>query len=528
MKKITLLWALLFSVITYGQVFPTISDGSSETWYYIQFEAGDGVIQDMGNNIGLETKLARENTDSQLWKITGTAGNYIITNKLGRNINWDGSLHIADASASQLFSLEVYGGGTSYVLQRASTTQSINQQGSAGIDKLLASWVSHANNALNFRLPLDVNGGLLPALTASLPTISSGGSETWYNIQFAEGNGVLEDKGDGNNIETNLPYEGEDNQLWKITGTPGAYVLTSKLGNKIDFSSTNFTTSTSSTTTFTLVENGQNWELQRSGEMTSMNQEGGVGYGRILAESAVANPNNPLTFVLPENTNYAPKVSIGGTSHWYGIQFVAGDGVIQDMGTDEFLLTKALDGTDAQLFKITGTADNFTLTSKLGNIIDHNGSLFTATAGSTITFKLVTSYGSTSWDLQRVGSSNVSINQNQSTGLDKQLGEWTVGHASNQVKFVFGSTTLGVANDKHSKFKIYPTITSDFIKVESKVSEKLKISIYNTLGVKIVNYKVLENNTGKARVDMRYLSAGIYIVKVKAGGSMTTLKVIKK
>jgi hypothetical protein len=88
MKIITLfLTAMLFSIVTYTQVFPTLSNGATDTWYYIQFErpGGDnnGVIQDMGDGVKLLTKQARENTDSQLWKITGSVGNYIITNKLG-------------------------------------------------------------------------------------------------------------------------------------------------------------------------------------------------------------------------------------------------------------------------------------------------------------------------------------------------------------------------------------------------------------------------------------------------------------
>ncbi len=136
-----------------------------------------------------------------------------------------------------------------------------------------------------------------------------------------------------------------------------------------------------------------------------------------------------------------PVVSTGGNEVWYYIQFKNGFGVMQDMGNNTNILTKAAVKDKAeQLWKITGTTDSYVFTSKTGRKINFSTSASrfqtSSTANSTFKFKATTNTTYTpGWELQRVGSSQY-INQFGGAGIDKQLGEWSFADPNNPLQFV--------------------------------------------------------------------------------------------
>lgn len=92
-----------------------------------------------------------------------------------------------------------------------------------------------------------------------------------------------------------------------------------------------------------------------------------------------------------------------------------------------------------------------------------------------------------------------------------------------QLEDIMGGGTLGV-NDiafGADELKAYPNAVTDFLNIETSVSENLEITIYNTLG------KLVDRTNG-TRVDMSDLSSGLYIVNVRAGAKVASLKIFKK
>jgi hypothetical protein len=533
MKKITLLLtAMLFSIITYAQVFPTLSNEGVDTWYYIQFErpgnGNNGVIQDMGEGVKLLTKQARENTDSQLWKVTGSVGNYVIINKLGRTIDHNGSKFTATTGSTVAFAIDLDNNATyeAYELQRVGDTDYMNQDGGPGFEKELGQWVyGDDNNSLNFRLPADVIGGLETALTATLPT-----EGVSYHIKFRDGNGVLKDMGDGNLLKTSMPIEGDVTQLWKVSGTAGDYTLTSGSGNIIDWDGTNFTTSATSTTKIALIENLPGWELQRVGSTDAMNQNGGRGYGKDLGEYTVGDGGNPLNFVLPGSIAYGPKLSgVDGNDYWYTIKFGAGDAVIEDKGDDTVLLTALEVGTDIQLWKTTGTEDALTFTNKsTGRTISFASSRITASSTGSVTFKVISNDDGSFFNLQRDGSTD-GINQFGGAGVDKELGEWRINDTNNLLVFN-SSTTLGINTiSDNNTISAYPNPFKNYFhfNVKNSSSNEASLKVYSISG-KLVKSNSLSLNNGDVTVDASSLSKGLYIVEIETAKGKSNFKMIKQ
>ncbi len=161
-------------------------------------------------------------------------------------------------------------------------------------------------------------------MAQTLPQVSEDGNETWYYVQFKNGQAVMQDMGNNQNVITKAAVKDKAEQLWKITGIANNYELTSKTGRKLSFASSRFQTSSTSSITFKLQATTNNtykpaWELQRNGASQYMNQFGGAGAERQLGEWSFADPNNPFEFVLPADMGFKPEqptteASITGTT----------------------------------------------------------------------------------------------------------------------------------------------------------------------------------------------------------------------
>jgi alpha-L-fucosidase 2 len=179
MKK-TKNWLLTFALVLatgcWAQTLPVISDDTNETWYYFQFKNGNGVLQDMGESSNVLTKNATKNNAGQLWKVTGTAGNYQLVSKNGRKLNYATAAgrYTSSSASTMTFRLRATTNSThapAWEFQRVGSTNYMNQWGGAGIDKQLGEWtLGDPNNPFVFKLPSEM--GFLPDKPASEASIS--------------------------------------------------------------------------------------------------------------------------------------------------------------------------------------------------------------------------------------------------------------------------------------------------------------------------------------------------------------------
>jgi hypothetical protein len=468
-------------IFTQGDELPPITDTSGTaldtsgaTDYYIQFgrvgAGSQGVIQDMGGaNVDIRTQKALEATGSQLWNVTIRGEKHVFTNKLGREIGHNGTLfQTKAANAGVIFDIIATANGSypdSYELKRDTDAQHMNQNGGGGFHRTLGQWnANDAGNPLKFIKVADalsstigVVGGLGEAAVSTLPTV-----DTFYYIQFAQGNGVLE--GNGATVATAYAQEGDDNQQWQLTGTAGNYKLNNKAGMFLhNTSGTSYETASETNTTFELVENIPNWELKRTGNTLddALNQSGGAGFGKTISEYGVGDANNALKFVSPADMVYAPKISVvGGTDYYYHIQFLKEGHYIQDMGAGLTVRNQVLDATnDSQLWKVTGSGAAMVLVSKAGNTLDFDAvaTRYTTTSASTTTLlKLIPSENFpylAGWEIKREGTTGTSMNQKvvippYTDYNNVELGERATGHMNNPLIFkVIPITEVNLTSD---------------------------------------------------------------------------------
>ncbi len=321
---------------------------------------------------------------------------------------------------------------------------------------------------------------LLQAQTLTRPIISPAignpladqNGDVWYYIQFKNGNAVLQDMGDNVNLLTKAKrLENADDQLWKVTGSEDNYVFEGKSGRKISFASERFRASSTSSVTLRLLSSSNAtyspaWEIQRTTSGSCMNQFGGAGVDKQLGEWTAGDANNPLMFVAQNELLVTmPKISSEDNSDetWYYIQFKNGGGMIQDMGANKNLLTQRATMSTGQLWKITGTKDNYAIVGKNGRRIYFDGNRFIAAYSTTTTFKIVATTNTThypAWELQRSSSTN-SMNQNGGAGIGRELGEYSAGNANNPLQFIEQSKVdaeaeiLGEATPPESKYSLW-------------------------------------------------------------------------
>ncbi|MBP5771421.1 MAG: glycoside hydrolase family 95 protein [Bacteroidaceae bacterium] len=154
-------------------------------------------------------------------------------------------------------------------------------------------------------LSLLLAGFALTSFAQTLPTFSTEGNETWYIIQFRNGEAALQDMGEAANLQTAGVDKNNNAQLWKLTGTQTNCEIISKAGRHIYFNGERFAASTSQAGGLQLVKSTNTtyspaWEIQTtSSPGMSMNQWGGAGAGRQLGAWNAGDPNNPLLFVEP-------------------------------------------------------------------------------------------------------------------------------------------------------------------------------------------------------------------------------------
>lgn len=90
--------------------------------------------------------------------------------------------------------------------------------------------------------------------------------------------------------------------------------------------------------------------------------------------------------------------------------------------------------------------------------------------------------------------------------------------------FQITTTTLGLDSNSIENFSLYPTVVKDELSFNSQETVD-HIMIYNLMGQKVFSKKL---NLTTSSLDLRSLSSGMYIVKVKVGNTSGSYKIIKE
>ncbi|MCL2131784.1 MAG: T9SS type A sorting domain-containing protein [Lentimicrobiaceae bacterium] len=92
-------------------------------------------------------------------------------------------------------------------------------------------------------------------------------------------------------------------------------------------------------------------------------------------------------------------------------------------------------------------------------------------------------------------------------------------------EFSITVSSTNVTEPMQAKVKVYPNPANDRVRIDLLNNGTAELSIVNTLGQVV---KVVELNEMNNTIDISSLDAGIYVLKVSQGGSVSTTKLTKK
>ena len=143
-----------------AQTLPQFSTDEQEYWYYIQFQRGSGVLEDLGEKVNLKLQKANTSNPNQLWKLVGNKDKFEIISKNGRHIYYTGTYRNDSyrfaTSSTKTGGLRLHSTTTAYApaweIQVASIAgASMNQWGSPGVGAEVGAWNQNdVNNPLLF------------------------------------------------------------------------------------------------------------------------------------------------------------------------------------------------------------------------------------------------------------------------------------------------------------------------------------------------------------------------------------------
>lgn len=275
------------------------------------------------------------------------------------------------------------------------------------------------------------------------PKLTTAGDTTWYYVRFKTGGNVLTDR--YTVLRTAALSFGSKMQQWYLIGSDtNNFRLVSRLGNKLNWSGSTFTTSkTASGVSMKLVQSTNTsalnyWEMQRVGSSRSMNQVGGTSAGVSLGEWTAGDNNNPLEFVPVESTK--PTFSTTEAETWYYIQFRNGGFTIADNGTGQNATVQLAQSTPSQLWKLVGAEGSFYLQNQAGHYLTLvNNRLTTTRTLPTTRFTLVPSKNNAyfpAWEIALVGSTSTTFNQWGGATAGNPIGMYNAGDNGNPLTFV--------------------------------------------------------------------------------------------
>lgn len=518
---------------------PEISTDEKEVWYYIQFKKGENVIQDMGTGEKLKIQVPVENKEEQLWKVTGTKDNYVISGKKGRTIDFLDNYYIAREEKNAPLSFKfVFTENQDWIpaweLQRKEETGNnyLNQYQNTNPGQPISEWrLGDGGNMLNFITPSEM--GFNDPIEG-FPEISTNDNEKWYYIQFKNGNGVLQDMGDNVNLQTK-GISTNDEQHWKVVQTnntaPFVYQIVNKSGRVISHIASSETSdglyqsskNSSSAVNFDIVKSTNSTyspalELHRQGSNRHMNQYKGAGIDRLISEWNKGDGGNPLAFVAIEDAEIIraemPEISTNEKEVWYYINFfdvqngktayltdTAGNAAVieGDLKTQE-----AISENEAQCWKIVFSKKEedvsyYKLISKTGRAIYWKEDKYVATSEefTEMKFNELAPY----WVLERKGGENGKGMSQKAVGPEQYLYDYWNSEGYGRLSFI-KVENVSIPEIKDQKSILFVENKQLIVKGDN-IS---RINIYNSTG------QFIESRTDSFTI--RLSSPGYYIVSI--------------
>lgn len=468
MKKVyTLLLLVLASMISWGQQGPTLpafSTPEGESWYYLQFVSGAGVITDMGDGAPVQTAYPT-GEETQLWKLVGDQNSFELINKAGRKIIFKDEFFAASSEAGVPLKLtqttipkgNVFAHVPSWGVATSEQTAAgvaMNQFQGAGIDKKIGTWNRNDNGS---RLVFVAERAM-----AKMPKFSAEGQEpTWYTLQFRYGGGILGAVADGKELATQ-GFTEDHNQKWKFVGGVDGCQIISQSGLRIKLDGRRFkaikegeATQLKLSMAFTHVPRGvsfsepaASWIITLPSDLSKgMNQAGGIGVGRPIGMWNYLDGGNGLVFLDADMLATTPDYTEEDAyDNWYRIRFKKGGHVIAEQGDGQPLKTEVAAPKSSQLWKVVpvSAGDGFRLVSRSGLTIYFEGNNYKAATEPetplTLSMQLSPNldFGS-AWELStdELLKKKPALAMNQNGGADAgvTLGNWYLGDVNNPLVF---------------------------------------------------------------------------------------------
>lgn len=318
MKKTLKTWltaAFCFAAATSvsAQTLPEFSTEDSPVWYQVNFTTGGAILSGFEPGV-LKTEAVRGG-ESVDWQVIGTQNDFIMANRAGKYVGWNGSRYTAEADKASAVKLHLNAVGTSWEIGREGSDLYLNQFGGTGAGRELGEWNSgDNNNKLTFQTPAEGNDPIkiteMPEsaeLAANgLPQLSSGSKSYYYFIKFTTGGHIMGVPAIPGLITT-CDVTNDPSLLWKVVGTDYDNVQFVDIrGNYMTYNGSRLVTSaTPSADGFKIVANNASegkYEIEALGVNNSegknyVNQFGGTGLGVQLGLWVKGDGNNILQFV---------------------------------------------------------------------------------------------------------------------------------------------------------------------------------------------------------------------------------------
>ncbi len=325
-----LVLASLTSVFAQDPTFTAVGASDSEaTWYYIQFNRGEGIVLTTGAGSMLKTaypskEAGVEATNHQLFKLVGTKSSFALISKAGKSVVYNNNrFRVQDAAPTTFLKLYNQPSTTGVFQIQAigqNDTQGMNPIGGSFFERDLGLWsVGDGGNPLKF-IPASEASSLKfePTANTVKPTFVStfdANATQWYQIRFIRQMGytnswetgpVVMAEGEGAGVKQKNAITDKTNtdinaQLWQFVGDENSFELVNKNGQHAYLDGT---IKASKTQTYQFSMKGTNRPcyagvalqvIAQNGR--GMNANGGVGVDGTVGVWNDNDVNNMLRFV---------------------------------------------------------------------------------------------------------------------------------------------------------------------------------------------------------------------------------------
>ena len=215
-KRISTLLIALCAFVAIKAQEPSFSTEEAPVWYYIQFKTGEAILGDQGEGNNLLTMKGAESPNQ--WALIGDADNFYLKSRWGNYVYYTGGYFASSSTNKTALKLISSPNNSGYyeIQRTAANGKSMNQWGGSGAGKQLGEWnAGDVNNPISF----------VTEMPAPVPDFFSyEDAPEYYYIQFANGENLLVDNGDGANVTTALLGNETKNQ-WMMMGSPSMFYM---------------------------------------------------------------------------------------------------------------------------------------------------------------------------------------------------------------------------------------------------------------------------------------------------------------